>query len=264
MVWVLDQREQLMTDTVDRHEHERQIAALRRRFTLTAVSALGVLVVLFFTALGVGWTLVDRAQDAAPEVIEEIATERRSAMETRLLARAQEAQALASDLFVFLQRVWQENAALHRVRANVQGATEQLRLLTGEVNAAMVSPTKNLGALLENGPTRANAVLDHAVAVASELRRLVPLVLDALERAQAAAEAKGDGASIGAVLSSMDALLDPFIGKNPTLHAQWKNLQADVTGWIDRVYVDLAQARIEFSGEQLSDEFMRRLRLRLF
>ena len=149
-----------MSDPIDRHEHERALADVRRRWLITTASVLGVLAVLFFSALGVGWTLVDRAQEAAPEVIEEIATERRAALETRLLMRSQEAQALAADLFVFLQRVWQENAALHRVRANVQGATTELRLLTSEVNAAMVSPTQNLGTLLENGPTRARAVLD--------------------------------------------------------------------------------------------------------
>lgn len=253
-----------MSDPIDRHEHERALADVRRRWLITTASVLGVLAVLFFSALGVGWTLVDRAQEAAPEVIEEIATERRAALETRLLMRSQEAQALAADLFVFLQRVWQENAALHRVRANVQGATTELRLLTSEVNAAMVSPTQNLGTLLENGPTRARAVLEYAVAVASELRRLVPLVLDALEQAQTAAQAEGDGAAIGAVLTSMDALLDPFIGANAKLHARWKKLQADVVGWVDRVYADFAQARIELSGEELSDEFMRRLRLRVF
>lgn len=261
-----------MSETIERQDHERALAiarregatAARRRYALLVSGVLGTVVVFLFATVTVGWSLATRAQEEAPAVIEEIAEERRAEMERRLSMRSQEAQVLASDMFLFLQRVWQENEALHQVRSNVQAATTELRLLTDEVNAAWESPTNNLGPLLENGPVRASAVLDYAVAVAAELQRLVPEVLRALKQAKVAADGAGDGSVLSAMLDSMDALLAPFIGSNEDLEQRWKRLQGDLHGWVQRVADDLELARQRMSGDDLSAEFMQRLRSRIF
>jgi hypothetical protein len=260
-----------MSESIERQDHERAIArarqegaaAERRRTMHWVVGVVGVALLLLVGTVGLGWSLANRAKVAAPGVIEEIAAERRAALESRFSARSQEAQALAVDIFEFLQRVWQDNEALLRARTNARAATAQVGLLTDEMNAALESPRANLGTLLENGPTRARAVVGHVVIVAGELRRIVPLVVGALEQAKIAFDDEAT-ASLSALLNSLDALLDPFIGTNAGLEAQWQTLQSDLTAWMQRVEGDLDYARKEMSGDELGDEFMRRLRHRVF
>lgn len=257
-----------MTDKTDHLEHERALVDARREGAIAArkqaITIVLVVLAVFAATLGYGWTLASRAQRAAPEIIEEIASERRAAMEARLLARSQEASALAGEVFGFLHRVWQENEALKQVRANVQAATNELRLLTQEVNAAFDSPTTQLAPLLENGPTRAAAVLQHGLAVAKELEKLVPAVMGALSQARQAVDGERDEPAVPAVLEAMEALLAPFIGTNSELRTQWVTLKTKVLTWVETVFDDFEVARQEMSGDELSDEFMRRLRDRIF
>ncbi|MFP4601208.1 MAG: hypothetical protein ACLFVJ_23370, partial [Persicimonas sp.] len=183
-----------MSDTIEKQAHERALArarreaaaAQRRRSRRWVVGVLVAALVLLVGAVGLGWSIASRAKAAAPSVIEEIVAERHASLETRFSDRSQEAQALAADIFEFLQRVWQENETLDRARTNVRAATTQVGLLTDEMNAALVSPTANLRVFLENGPTRARAVVQHVVIVAGELRRVVPLAVGALEQAKVA------------------------------------------------------------------------------
>ncbi len=260
-----------MSEPTEKQAHERALAratregaaAERRRSRRWMVGVLGAALVLLGGTVGLGWWLASRAQAAAPSVIEEIAAERRTTFESRFSDRSREAQALAGDIFEFLQRVWQENEALHRARTNARAATTQVGLLTDEMNAAIDSPTANLRIFLENGPTRTRAVVDHVVIVTGELRRAVPLAVGALEQAKVAFDDETT-ATFQALLNSLDALLDPFIGTNAGLHAQWQTLRSDLTAWMQRVEDDLEHARKEMSGDELSDEFMRRLRDRVF
>lgn len=248
--------------TVD--EARRQGAAEGRRSALRVFAGVtSAIVLLLLGTFAAGYVLAERAREAAPHVIEQIASERRGELEARMTARGTEARALAGDLFVFLQRLWQENEALERVRTNVEAATTQLRILRVEVNAAYDSPTNNLGALMRNGPTRASAVLDYSVAIANELQRLVPLVLRALGQAKTAAEAEPDGPALPAMLDAMDALLAPFIGTNAALETEWQTVKTGLLDWARRVGADLDHARAQLSGDDLSDEFFRRLRVRV-
>jgi len=260
-----------MVDMPEPTEHERALvearreggAEARRHAARRMVAVLVSLAVLSVAALGVGWTVANRAHDAAPEVIEEIAAERRAALEARLAARASEAQTLAHDLFSFLQRVWHESESLRRIRTEAQAASTELGLLTDDVTAAFDSPTTRLAPLLENGPTRARAVLDHGAAVVAELQRLVPAVLGSLNRATTALEREQEP-PIPVILHAMDELLEPFIGTNAQLAAQWETLKNGLLEWVGRVEGDFEAGRRALSGDELSAEFMRRLAERIF
>jgi hypothetical protein len=99
-----------------------------------------------------------------------------------------------------------------------------------------------------------------------ELRRSAafkPLAVGALEQAKVAVDDEAT-ALFPSLLISLDALLKPFIGTNAELAAQWKTLQSDLATWIQRVEDDLDLARKEMSGDELGDEFMRRLGRRVF
>ena len=245
--------------SIDPEEHERALTAVREQSKRRLLAVVGVVVVVLFATVAAGWTLVVRAQEAAPDVIQQIAIERQAVIEARITARSNEAQQLAGELFGFLLEVWEKNEAMRGVRDNVEGATTQMRLLTGELNSALDSPTRNLGALLENGPTRARAVLDYAIAAANELGRLVPMVLGALNQAKTAAD-QTHGPALQAILEAMDALLNPFIGTDNALAGQWKTVRTGLLEWTNRVFADLDFARSQMSGDELSSEFMRRLR----
>lgn len=238
----------------------------RARYRARQQLLIGLAVVV--TLLGItafaGYTFAQRAQEVAPVVIAEIAAERQAEFERRLLMRTAEAHQLTVKTFAFLENVWAKTEALHRIRSNVDGARQQLGLLSSEVNAAFDSPS-DLGTLLENGPTRAKALVQHLLEVAKELQRFVPAVLKALQQAQDAAEAVDDDeSSMTAVLASMDALLAPFLGTNIELQGQWSNLKTDLLDWMHRIDEDFATARQQLSGDALSDDFMKRLTDRVF
>lgn len=250
-------------------ERERALAEARRDGAIAArrqavrwvVAVASVVILVLVGTAAVGWTLASRAQVLAPEIIEEIATERRAGLEERLSLRSDEAQQLAARMFDFLGDVWRENESLRLVRTSIEAANAQLHLLSAEVNAAFDTPTQSLGALLENGPTRARAVLEHGIAIAAELRRLAPAVLIAVQDATAAASA--DGPALTALLNSVETLLSPFI-EDSHLTAQWQALRHELLAWVARVHADLDLARSQMSGDALSAEFMLRLRAQLF
>ncbi|QDG50581.1 hypothetical protein FIV42_07485 [Persicimonas caeni] len=238
--------------------------AERRRGRRRLLVALVVSATLLAATIATGWALVVQAREAAPEVISQMAVERRAALDRRLDERTDEAAVLVGDLFGFLQQVWLENEAMSQIRSSVGSARAQLSLLDEEVRAALDSPVTHLEPLLDNGPTRARQLAAHLVVVTAEIRHLVPTVVDALGDAQQTFEESPDDSTIRAVIASMDALIEPFLGQHVQLRARWAGLQTELLAWVERVEADLADARRQMSGDTLGDEFLERLMRRLF
>lgn len=88
--------------------------------------------------------------------------------------------------------------------------------------------------------------------------------MGALSQARQAVDGERDEPAVPAVLEAMEALLAPFIGTNSELRTQWVTLKTKVLTWVETVFDDFEVARQEMSGDELSDEFMRRLRDRIF
>jgi hypothetical protein len=238
--------------------------AERRRGRRRLLVALVTSAMLLFAGLVAGWVVMVQARDAAPAVISEMAIERRAALEQRLSQRADEAASLVGELFGFLEQVWLENESLRQIQSSVGSAREQLSLLDAEVQAALDAPLTGLEPLLENGPTRARQLAKHLVAVTTEIRRLVPTVFDALGDAQKTFVDSPEGSPISAVIASMDALFEPFLGQKTRLRTRWTGLKKDLLAWIGRVEADLELARQDMRGDALGDEFLDRMVRRLF
>lgn len=219
---------------------------------------------LLIVGLVAARVLVVQARDAAPSVISQMASERRAALEERLRLRTGEARALVGELFDFGEALWVESESLRQIQENVAQAQAQLGLLDAEVRAALSAPLSQLPPLLKNGPTRARLLAEHLVAVAGEIRRLIPTVFEALGDAKTAFAQSPRGATIPAALASMDALIEPFIGDNERLRARWSGLKNEMLEWAARVKADLAQTRLELSSDGLGDEFLDRMVRRLF
>ena len=232
----------------------------RRRLLIAWVTCATLLIMGIVAAR----VLVVQARDNAPSVISQMVSERRAALEERLSLRASEARALVGELFDFGEALWVESESLRQIQENVAGAQAQLSLLDAEVRAALGAPLSQLPPLLKNGPTRARQLAEHLVVVAGEIRRLIPTVFHALGDAQKAFAQSPEGATIAAVLVSMDALIEPFVGQNERLRARWHGLKKEMLDWAARVEADLALTRMELSGDGLGDEFVDRLVQRLF
>lgn len=240
------------------------VQAERRRGRRRLLVALVTSATLLVAGLVAGWVLVVQARDAAPEVISEMAIERRAAFEQRLSQRSEEAAALVGRLFGFLEQVWLENESLRQIQSRVGSARAELSLLDAEVRAALDAPLTDLEPLLENGPTRARQLAEHLVVVTTEIRQLVPTVFDALGQAQKTFANSPDGSPILAVIASMDALFEPLLGQNKKLRARWTALKKDLLAWVERIEADLAWAEREMTGDALGDEFVDRIMRRLF
>lgn len=251
------------TDALDdaRREGARAERLRTRRRLLFAGTGFAAILVAVFLA---GWVLVVQARDAAPEVISQMAAERRAAVEQRLNQRVDEAGVLVGELFGFLEIVWRENESLSRIQSSVGRARAELSLLDGEVRAALNAPLTELKPLLKNGPTRARQLAENLVVVAAEIRRLVPTVFYALGDAQKTFAQSPDGASLPAIIASLDALFEPFIGPNEGLRARWASLKKNMLDWVSRVEADVALTRRQMHGDTLGDEFVDRMTHRLF
>lgn len=229
------------------------------RLIVVLASTVGVLFVLLVSTV----VVAHRVRVEAPNIIGEIASERRHYFEAELAARSGEARELVGASFTFMYRLWSENPVLAGMRTRLEAATYEMKLLGGEVSAAFSTPTKSLGPLLDRGPTRVRVVLDHAVAVARELKDVVPVVLQSLDGA-ASSFRDADGSTLQMSLATIDGLLQPVMGEHVGLRADWDKLRVEIIAWSDRVGTTLTTMRQQMSGDALHDDFSRRLRQRLF
>ncbi len=253
-------------DEKDALEEARREGALQERARskrrLTGIAAFVLLLGVLATALG--YTITVRAQEATPRVMAAMAAERSAAVEQRLRDRTTEARQLLADGFGFVELVWRESPTLRRMRANVDTARTQAARLADEVRLAIDAPSDNLGTLLENGPTRAQAVFDQLAAIMRELQTFVPRMLTGLGDAADVATADHQGTDVDAILLALDELVKPLLEGEPSLEAKWSRLSEDVRAWTARVKADFAFAESRLSGENASEEFFRRLRQEVF
>lgn len=238
----------------------RSAARSPARYVIAALASTIAVLVVTLVAVAV---LAQRVRTHAPSVIGEIAAERQQLFESELAARTGEAQQLVMHSFAFMYRLWAENPVLANVRVQVDSAMREVRTLGYEVRAAFSSPLNNFGTLLDHGPTRIQAVLEHALAVARELKHVVPVVLQSLDEATTAFR-DADGVTLHTSLATLDGLLNPLMGEHEGLRTDWGNLRVAIVAWSERVDATLTMMRAQISGDSLSTEFSQRLFLRVF
>lgn len=202
-------------------------------------------------------TLVLRINAAVPEVSAAIARDNIAQFEKTANVHIASAKVLTGRLFDLMTTLLTDNPPFQKMRGHWQNASKQIDVLQTDLGLLGDQPIDAGKRLVQNGPARVRAIVQHTAAVVAETQNFLPQILAGLQGAKDAFTETESG--MEAMIAGLDALFLPLIAGDETLQASWDSWRSDFRGWVTNVTTDIKKLRKRIDGDHVSREFASRL-----